>query len=64
MTAGTLARYTTVQGIILSVKAIITGRDQYGPVTVLRITGAPKGSAYKRGEIITVSADSTGLALR
>lgn len=64
MSAGSLARYATIAGLSLAVKVVATGHDKFGPVIVLKVTGAPKGSAYRRNEVFTVSADSIGISGR
>lgn len=65
MSNGSLARYTTVLGLSVPVMIIARGSDKYGPVFIARVTSTPRGQrAYRKNDVITVSADSTGLAVR
>lgn len=65
MSNGSLARYTTILGLSVPVMIIARGTDQYGPVMIVRVTSTPaKQRAYRKGEILTVSADTAALTSR
>ncbi len=65
MSVGSLARYTTVLGLSVPDAIVAHGTDQYGPVTILRVTSTARGQKmYRKGDVLTVSADSIGLTVR
>lgn len=65
MSAGSLARYTTILGLSVPVAIVAHGTDQYGPVTILRVTSTARGQrAYRKGDVLTVTRDTDALTVR
>lgn len=65
MSVNTLARYATIAGLSVPVVVTHKGTDKYGPVLVVKVTSTPKGQKiYRKGDVLTLSADTAALSVR